>query len=325
MDLLFELRRRFGFAAFRGEQEAVCRRFLDGGSAMVMMATGDGKSLCYQLPAFVGSGLTVVVSPLIALMDDQVSALRQRQLPATCVHSMLDRQQREQRLAQALTGDVKLLYVTPERFRVPGFLEQLRARRIARLAVDEAHCVSHWGHDFRPDYLLLGEVRRALGDPPCLALTATATPAVQQDVRTVLRLLDAPLFHTGIARGNLYLSVQRAVTDDDKLAQLLQRLERTGGPAIVYCALITSLLALEGELQRRSIRPLVYHGKLSAHERRQQQQRFQHSPDGLILATNAFGMGVDKPDIRTVLHLALPGSVESYYQEIGRAGRDGKP
>jgi ATP-dependent DNA helicase RecQ len=325
LDLHHELQRHFGFPSFRTLQEKVIRHHLGGGSALVIMATGDGKSLCYQLPAFAGAGLTLCVSPLIALMDDQVAALAARGLPATCVHSLIERDERERRLAAARAGALKLLYVTPERFRVPGFLDALRDVRIARLAVDEAHCVSQWGHDFRPDYLQLGTVRQALGDPPCLALTATATPEVQQDIRAVLGLGDAPLFHTGIERSNLFLSVRSFDTDEQKLDHLRQRLDRTGGPAIVYCALIQSLLWLEGELQRRSLRPLVYHGKLSAHERRQQQERFQQSPDALILATNAFGMGVDKRDIRAIVHWQIPRTLEACYQEVGRAGRDGEP
>ena len=299
------------------------RHFLGGGSALVLMATGDGKSLCYQLPAFVGDGLTLVVSPLIALMDDQVAALRRRDLPATCIHSMIERDERQRRLAAALRGDVRLLYVTPERFRVDGFLEQIRGANVQRFAVDEAHCVSHWGHDFRPDYLRLGDVRRALGDPPCLALTATATPDAQADIRAVLRLDDAPLFHTGIARENLFLSVQRCDDDEQKLARLEHALDRSGGPAIVYCALIKDLTQLEGTLQRRGMQPLVYHGGLSAHERRTQQRAFQDATAPLMLATNAFGMGVDKADIRTIVHWQIPRTLEAYYQEVGRAGRDG--
>ncbi len=322
-DLTAELHRLYGFTAYRGLQLPVVEHFLGGGSGLVLMATGEGKSLCYQLPAFVGDGLTVVVSPLIALMDDQVAALRARNLPATCVHSLLDKHEREQRLGLALRGAVKLLYVTPERFRVPGFLAKLQGARVARMAVDEAHCVSHWGHDFRPDYLRLGEVRAQLGDPPCLALTATATPAVQDDIRAVLRLGAAPRFHTGIARDNLCLSVQHVNDDQAKLERLLTVLERTGGPAIVYCALIKDLSRLEGELQRRGMQPLVYHGGLSAHERKTQQQRFSASDDALILATNAFGMGVDKADIRAIVHWQIPRTLEAYYQEVGRAGRDG--
>ncbi|MBL8734068.1 MAG: RecQ family ATP-dependent DNA helicase [Planctomycetes bacterium] len=323
-DLLRALEQHFGFTGFRGPQQRICEHFLAGGSALVLMATGDGKSLCYQLPALVGVGLTIVVSPLIALMDDQVAALRRRELPATCIHSLLPRDERQRRLTMVQDGRVRLLYCTPERFRVDGFLAAVQRVGVSRLAIDEAHCVSQWGHDFRPDYLRLGQVRRALGQPPCLALTATATPTVQADVRRALGLDDAPLFHTGIQRENLYLSVHDCHDDDDKLARLRALLERSGGPAIVYCALIKDLLQLEGELQRRGFRPLVYHGDLSAHERRTQQQRFQDSHNALMLATNAFGMGVDKQDIRSIVHWQIPRTLEAYYQEVGRAGRDGR-
>ena len=206
-DLSESLQELYGFAQFRGPQREIIEHHLDGGSALVLMATGDGKSLCYQLPAFVGDGLTIVVSPLIALMDDQVAALQARGLPATCIHSMLDKHERQARLDAALAGEVRLLYCTPERFRVAGFLDKILGADVRRLAIDEAHCLSQWGHDFRPDYQRLGEVRAALGDVPCLALTATATPQVQQDIRATLRLEDARLFHTGIARDNLALSV----------------------------------------------------------------------------------------------------------------------
>ncbi|MBL8751871.1 MAG: RecQ family ATP-dependent DNA helicase, partial [Planctomycetes bacterium] len=195
---------------------------------------------------------------------------------------------------------------------------------VAALAIDEAHCVSHWGHDFRPDYGRLGEVRAALGSPPCLALTATATPAVQRDIRTVLGLGDAPLFHAGIARDNLFLSVHECGDETAKRDRLLATLHRTGGPAIVYCALIRDLLRLESDLQRQGLRPLVYHGDLSAHERRTLQQRFQDAPDALMLATNAFGMGIDKADIRAIVHWQIPRTLEAYWQEVGRAGRDGQ-
>ncbi len=325
IDLDASLQRLFGFAGFRGLQRTVVEHFLGGGSAIVLMATGDGKSLCYQLPALVRDGLTLVVSPLIALMDDQIEALRRRGLPATCIHSLLDREERERRLASCQQGHIRLLYVTPERFRVPGFLAAMRACSVQALAIDEAHCVSQWGHDFRPDYAKLGEVRTALGNPPCLALSATATPDVQADIREVLGLAEAPLFHTGIARDNLFLSVHACEQDETKTARLHHVLDHSGGPAIVYCALIRDLLRLEGELQRRGLHPLVYHGDLSAHERRTQQRRFQDSRDGLMLATNAFGMGVDKADIRTIVHWQIPRTLEAYYQEVGRAGRDGAP
>jgi ATP-dependent DNA helicase RecQ len=323
-ELTTHLRQLFGFASFRGPQQAICAHFLGGGSALVLMATGDGKSLCYQLPALVGTGLTIVVSPLIALMDDQVAALQARGLPASCIHSQLDRGERDHRLELARSGAVKLLYITPERFRVDGFLTALRTIGVQRLAIDEAHCLSQWGHDFRPDYARLGEVRAALGMPPCLALTATATPTVQDDIRSVLRLGPAPRFHTGVARPNLFLAVTPCDGDAAKLDRLLPLLTRTGGPAIVYFALIRDLLRTEGELQRRGLRPLVYHGDLSADERRTQQQRFQRSADALMLATPAFGMGVDKADVRAIVHWQLPRTLEAYYQEVGRAGRDGQ-
>ncbi len=323
MDLRAALRQHFGFTDFRPAQREVIETVLADRSALVVMATGDGKSLCFQLPALLREGLTLVVSPLIALMDDQVAALRRKGLPAACIHSLLDHQEREQRLAEAERGLLKLLYVTPERFRVAGFLDRVRKIGVSLLVVDEAHCVSQWGHDFRPDYLRLGAVRQALGTPPCLALTATATPAVQADIRAALHLQDAPLFHTGIERRNLFLSVTACADETDKLERLRALLARTGGPAIVYCALIQDLLRLETALQKDGHRPLVYHGKLSAHERRQQQERFLQQDAPLMLATNAFGMGVDKPDIRAIVHWQLPGTLEALYQEVGRAGRDG--
>lgn len=323
--VLAALRRYFGHLQFRGQQEAVIRHVLAGHSALCLMPTGEGKSLCYQLPAMLGEGLTLVVSPLIALMDDQVAALRQRGLPAQCLHSLLDRNEREHRLQQALRGELRLLYATPERCQQPAFLQAMQQVGVARLVIDEAHCLSHWGHDFRPDYLRLGSFRQALGNPPCLAVTATATPAVQQDIRDTLRLGDATCFQTGIARDNLFLAVQAVDGDEAKLARLQRVLATSGGPAIVYTALIKDLGALETALRRQGLQPLVYHGALSAHERKQQQVRFQDSRDGLMLATNAFGMGVDKADIRAIVHWQLPRTLEAYYQEIGRAGRDGKP
>jgi ATP-dependent DNA helicase RecQ len=323
-DLNQSLLELYGFSTFRGPQREIIEHHLSGESALVLMATGDGKSLCYQLPGFVGEGLTIVVSPLIALMDDQVAALSKRDLPATCIHSMLTSEERKDRLQAVVDGKIKLLYVTPERFRVGDFLAKMRSLKVERLAIDEAHCLSQWGHDFRPDYQRLGEVREALGNVPCLALTATATPQVQEDIRAVLRLDDAKLFHTGIARDNLFLSVHDALTDQDKIDRLATILQRTGGPAIVYCALIKDLRYLESELQRRDFWPMVYHGDLSAHERRTQQAKFQTRNDALMLATNAFGMGVDKADIRAIVHWQMPRTLEAYYQEVGRAGRDGR-
>lgn len=324
--LLDALTRHFGHPDFRGPQRAVCEHVLRGGSGLLLLPTGDGKSLCYQLPALLfDDALTLVVSPLIALMDDQVAALRRRDLPADCIHSMLEAHEREARLEAAVSGKLKLLYCTPERFRVPGFLDRIRHRRIALLAVDEAHCLSQWGHDFRPDYAKLGEIRAALGDPPTLALTATATPTTASDIKSTLRIADSPTWHSGLERKNLFLSVTEVAHADDKLTRLRSLLERIEGAGIVYFALIGELRKVEDRLRRDGHRPLVYHGDLSASERREQQARFLTAPDAIMLATNAFGMGVDKPDIRFVVHWQMPRTLEAYYQEIGRAGRDGEP
>jgi len=322
--ILKGLKDHFGFPAFRGRQAAVIRHVLEGGGGLVVFPTGEGKSLCYQLPALLLDGLTVVLSPLIALMQDQVAALREKGIPATFINSSLSRRDRETRLEAALAGKVKLLYVTPERFRVSSFLEGIGRCKVSFMAVDEAHCVSLWGHDFRPDYARVGEIRAKLGNPPVLGLTATATPDVQRDILTRLQVPDAPVFHTGIERENLFLSVQEVDTDEDKVEYILKRCRDIGGPGIVYMALIQDLLKLETELRRHGLRPLVYHGDLSNSERRELQHRFMNMDDALILATNAFGMGVDKADIRFILHHQIPRNLEAYYQEVGRAGRDGK-
>ena len=313
----------FGFPGFRGLQAEIIEHVLTGRDALVVMATGDGKSLCYQLPGLMQEGLTLVVSPLIALMEDQVMALADRGLPAACIHSMVERKEREARLRSALSGETKLLYVTPERFRVGSFLQRIRTADIALFAVDEAHCVSQWGHDFRPDYRRLGEIRRELGDVPCIALTATATPDVQEDIKRALKMESARLFHTGIERENLFLSVHEVSSKEDKLDRIVERMELIGGPGIVYSAIIRDLHELEDQLRRRGYNPIIYHGKLSTHERREHQKQFLGTEDDIILATNAFGMGVDKPNIRFILHFQIPRTLESYYQEIGRAGRDG--
>ncbi len=322
--LLAGLRRHFGFEAFRGKQRDVIATVLAGDSALAIFPTGEGKSLCYQLPALMLDGLTIVLSPLIALMQDQVDALRQRGIPATFINSSIDRATRERRLEDAVRGDVKLLYVTPERFRVPGFVERITEARIALLAVDEAHCVSQWGHDFRPDYARVGAIRERLGSPPVLALTATATPAVQRDVLDRLGAPNATTFHTGIERANLFLGVHPVANDEDKVDRIVERANEIGGPGIVYFALIRNLLEFEVELKRRGLEPLIYHGDLAPDERRGMQQRFMTMANPLILATNAFGMGVDKADIRFILHHQIPRTLEAYYQEVGRAGRDGR-
>ena len=318
------LKRHFGFTGWRGRQRDVIRHIWEGGSALAVFPTGEGKSLCYQLPALLQDGVTLVLSPLIALMQDQVAALQARGLPATFINSSLSRSEREARLHDVVQGRVKLLYVTPERFRVASFLAGIDRVDVSLLAVDEAHCISQWGHDFRPDYARVGDIRARLGDPPVLALTATATPDVQRDILTRLRIPDAPVFHTGLERENLYLGVKEVFSPEEKIDHIEARCREIGGPGIVYCALIRDLLGLEVELKRRGFRPLVYHGDLPASERREMLDRFMSLDNTLILATNAFGMGVDKPDIRFILHHQIPRTLEAYYQEVGRAGRDGR-
>ncbi len=317
----------FGHRAFRGCQRAVIDHMLAGQHALVIMPTGSGKSLCYQVPALCQGDLALVISPLIALMKDQVDALRRRSIDATFINSSLKRAQREQRYEAVARGDIRLLYVTPERFRKRDFLTALAQRRVTLLAVDEAHCVSAWGHDFRPDYTRLAAIRQRLGNPPTLALTATATPEVQKDILAQLGLEpdQVTLFHEGIDRPNLSLDVCHVWGDDEKITQVRRILKAHPGSAIVYFSLIRILEAFSEQLTALGIEHTCYHGQLDPKSRRRIQDAFMSGDAPLVLATNAFGMGVDKADIRSVTHAEIPGSLEAYTQEIGRAGRDGLP
>ncbi|MCC6409141.1 MAG: RecQ family ATP-dependent DNA helicase [Planctomycetes bacterium] len=319
------LRERFGHAELRGPQREVIEAVLAGRDVLLTMPTGGGKSLCYQLPALLVDGLTLVISPLIALMQDQVDALTKKGIRAAFVNSSLDAPQRRERLQRAANGKLELLYVTPERFRSADFQEALPTLRIARLAVDEAHCVSQWGHDFRPDYSRLATYRARLGNPPTIALTATATKRVAEDIVGMLGLRDPLIVRLGIERPELFLAATRVVFAEEKLPLLADRVRALDGAGIVYSTLIRDLEELHVELKRAGIESLVYHGKLSPEERRRAQRRFLESEHDVVLATNAFGMGVDKPDIRFVLHAQVPRTLEQWTQEVGRAGRDGKP
>ena len=328
IDLKEALRRHFGFGAFRSGQERVVRAVLEGRDALVVMPTGSGKSLCFQLPALLMSGTTVVVSPLIALMKDQVDALSAKRIPATFLNSTLTADESVRRLAQLRMGHYKLVYVAPERFRNPRFLEALSETPLSMLAIDEAHCISAWGHDFRPDYLHLGEIIATL--PPSvrlLAVTATATDAVREDVVKHLRLGEGgrpepEVIVTGFERPNLALNVTRVRTHGEKLERLLQIIEffRTG---IVYCATRKMVERVQEMLAVHGVRALAYNGAMEDEERTRVQDAFMRREAPVVVATNAFGMGVDRPDIRFVVHWDIPGSLEAYYQEVGRAGRDG--
>ncbi len=320
------LNQTFRLANFNYYQKEIIEHILDKKNALVIMPTGGGKSLCYQLPALLLPGLTVVISPLISLMKDQVHSLTKRGISAEFINSSLSKAERLSRYRNISDGKYKLLYVAPERFRNAEFLECIRSREISLLALDEAHCISQWGNDFRPDYTRIAEYRAILGNPPIIALTATATLAVQQEIieKAGITADEMRVFNNGITRSNLYLSVKTFYSEHDKFEAIRLLLEQSKGCSLVYFTLISGLESFAEYLDLHGIKYDTYHGKLSAGQRKATQERFTKSDEMILLATNAFGLGVDKGNIRTVIHAEIPDSVESYYQEIGRAGRDGK-
>jgi ATP-dependent DNA helicase RecQ len=317
------LRARFGFDRFRPGQELIISSVLSGTPTLAILPTGGGKSLCYQLPALLLEGTTVVVSPLVALMKDQVDALCARGIAATFINSSLPDDERRERQARLRRGELKLCYVAPERFRSASFLEAVKGVEVPLLAVDEAHCISSWGHDFRPDYARLAQARAALGAKLVLALTATATPEVRRDIAAALELESPRVFVAGFDRPNLFMEVAHASGDRDKLARL-QRLARQQQPGIVYAATRRSVEKIVFALRAAGLQATGYHAGMDERERTAAQERFV-GRGGVMVATNAFGMGVDKADVRWVAHFDIPRSVEAWYQEIGRAGRDGLP
>ncbi len=320
------LKKYFSYNDFRGLQEKIISRIVyQKKHSLVLMPTGGGKSLCYQIPALIFENGTIVISPLIALMQDQVDALRKKNIPASFVNSTLSKKDRDDRVEKFLIGKTKLLYVTPERFRKKDFIEKIKNANISLLAVDEAHCISEWGHDFRPDYSRIGEFREILGNPLTIALTATATHDVQNDIIEKLNLKkeEVEIFHQGIERPNLRLETVDVIDDKEKLAAIKSVLDNYSGSGIIYFSLIQTLDKFSQMLSAAGYNHKIYHGKLPDKQRKQMQRDFLNDKKNLILATNAFGMGIDKPDIRFVIHAEVPSSIESYYQEIGRAGRDG--
>jgi ATP-dependent DNA helicase RecQ len=319
------LREHFGYTAFRPGQEAAVESVLAGRDTVVVLPTGGGKSLCYQVPALMLPKLTVVISPLISLMKDQVDALTARGLPATFVNSSLTSSQISDRLARAVRGEVKLLYVAPERFDAGTTAERLRDAGVSLLAVDEAHCISEWGHDFRPSYLRVAQVREKLGWPTTVALTATATPHVRSDIATQLKLDNPTTIITGFDRKNLTYSVVPTRTDSEKDDALVHLLRNNEGLAIVYAATRKAVERITMLLERAKIPCAAYHAGLDDERRHAVQDAFMSEKVRAIVATNAFGMGIDKPNVRLVIHYAMPGTLEAYYQEAGRAGRDGLP
>ena len=325
------LRATFGFPAFRANQEEVCLAAVSGRDLLLVMPTGSGKSLCYQLPALARGGTALVVSPLIALMEDQAAKLIALGLKVARIHSGMDHAASRQACVDYLAGELQFLFIAPERLRVPGFAEMLSRRSLSLIAIDEAHCISQWGHDFRPDYRMLGErlpaLRKGNGErqpAPVLALTATATPTVQADIVTQLGMAAPAKFIHGFRRSNLSIEVVEVPVPmrPSVICGLLKDDSRR--PAIVYSQSRKQAESLAEELSR-TVRVSAYHAGLDAEVRERAQRAFQQSEIDVVVATIAFGMGIDKADIRTVIHAGLPATVEGYYQEIGRAGRDGQP
>ncbi len=321
------LTKYFGHKKFMGIQEEVLESIFRNENVLVIMPTGSGKSILYQIPALANEDLTIVISPLIALMKDQVDVLRAKNINAIYINSSLSKSEREKRYNNLAKGSYKLLYVTPERFRKKEFIDVLKNRKVSLLAVDEAHCISEWGHDFRPDYTRLKEFRKIMGFPQTIALTATATPQVQDDIIQQLGLNrdSISVFHQGIERPNLNLENIEVWGEQKKLENILALHKKNPGTQIIYFVLIKDLYGMSELLLKNKVKHLIYHGELEPDKKRYVQESFMTKKGQLILATNAFGMGIDKEDIRLVIHAQIPSSLEAYYQEIGRAGRDGKP
>jgi ATP-dependent DNA helicase RecQ len=319
------LARIFGHPGFRGRQEEVVRHVAAGGSGLVLMPTGGGKSLCFQVPALCRPGIGVVVSPLIALMEDQVAALRQQGVSAAALHSELPEAEARGVLRDLHGGDLKLLYVSPERLLLEGMMARLDEVPVALFAIDEAHCVSQWGHHFRPEYRGLGVLAERFPRIPRLALTATADPRTVEDIRHQLALQEAPVFRGGFDRPNIRIEAAPREEERAQLRALIREAASKGGAGIVYCGSRNKTERTAEWLRGEKLDALAFHAGMESAAKREAHRRFSRGDDVIMCATIAFGMGIDRPDVRWVAHLDLPKSPESWYQEIGRAGRDGLP
>lgn len=322
-ELKQRLKQTFGYDQFRPGQEAIIERVLNGENVLGIMPTGGGKSVCYQLPAMMMEGLTLVISPLISLMKDQVDSLNEMGISATYVNSSLSFAESQQRLGMAARGEISLLYVAPERLATKEFTELLRHVTLSLVAIDEAHCISHWGHDFRPSYLYLAQwLQQFATTPTIVALTATATPEVAQDICQLLHISPERVIQTGFARENLAFQVVKDQKDVYLLEYLKVNHKQSG---IVYASTRKEVERLYHLLQHQKIAVGMYHGGMSEEARSRNQDAFLYDQIQVMVATNAFGMGINKSNVRFVIHAQIPGNIESYYQEAGRAGRDGLP